>query len=130
MRRKRWRLVIILPALLCALSLATGCAIAEFGKARVDPFKIDMPSGLVGQDKGSIMKTLGNPDYVLNDANIEYWGYRNHNGWYVYPIYFSFGKIEAKDLILEFANNKVKSSYMIEKGSSIGIFAAPMSVTN
>jgi hypothetical protein len=111
------------------LALQSGCAIANYGKANVTTFDISTPSGLVGQDKESIMKTLGDPDFVATDKGIEYWGYKNHNGWY-FSFYISGGKIDSKDLILEFSNSKVTTAYLIDKGSSIGIFAQPMSVTN
>lgn len=105
------------------------CAVGEFGKANVSASKIHMPSGLHGQSKSAIMHTLGNPDYVLIEGGTEYWGYRNHNGWF-FNFYVSFGKTEAKDLILEFQGEVVQTAYLIDKGSSIGILTAPLSVAN
>jgi len=88
-----------------------------------------VPSGLIGQNKSSIMQILGNPDYVMSEGASEYWGYRNNNGWF-FSFYVSFGKTDAKDLILQFQNEKVKLAYLIDKGSSIGIMTAPLAVAN
>jgi outer membrane protein assembly factor BamE (lipoprotein component of BamABCDE complex) len=120
----------ILLMVLLALAFLPGCATANYGKSNVTTFDITMPSDLVGQDKESIMKTLGDPDFVTTDQNIEYWGYKNHNGWYFNLYYISGGKTDARDLIVEFSSGKVKTTYLIDKGSSIGIFAAPQAVAN
>jgi outer membrane protein assembly factor BamE (lipoprotein component of BamABCDE complex) len=112
------------------LVLQSGCAMAKYGKANVTTFDITVPDGLVGQDKESIMKILGDPNFVATDKGTEYWGYNNHNGWFVYLFYIAGGKTESRDLILEFLNSKVKTAYLIDKGSAIGIFAPPMSVVN
>jgi hypothetical protein len=120
----------MLLLMICSiLVLQSGCAIANYGKANVTTFDITVPSGLVGQDKESIMKTLGDPNFVATYEGTEYWGYKNHNGWY-FSFYISGGKTDSKDLILEFLDNKVKTAYLIDKGSAIGIFAQPMSVAN
>jgi hypothetical protein len=120
----------ILFLVLLAMAFLSGCATANYGKSNVTAFDITMPSDLVGQDKESIMKTLGDPDFVTTDKNTEYWGYKNHNGWYFYLLYISGGKTDARDLIVEFSNGKAKTTYLIDKGSSIGILAAPLSVAN
>jgi hypothetical protein len=121
----------MLLLMICSiLVLQFGCAMAKFGKANVTAFDITAPDGLVGQDKDSVMKILGEPNFVAIDESTEYWGYNNHNGWYIYLYYISGGKTESKDLILEFSNSKVKTGYLIDKGSAIGIFAAPMAVVN
>lgn len=112
------------------LVLQLGCAMAKYGKANVTAFDITAPDGLVGQDKEGVIKILGDPNFVTTDEGAEYWGYNNHNGWYVYLYYVSGGKTESRDLILEFLNSKVKTAYLIDKGSAIGIFAAPMAVGN
>ncbi|HHO75211.1 MAG TPA: hypothetical protein ENN05_02140 [Deltaproteobacteria bacterium] len=116
---------------LCSLLvLPLGCAIGKFGKAHITETNITVPAGLTGQDKASIIKVLGQPDFVATDNGTEYWGYHNQNGWYIYLYYVSGGKTEAKDLIVEFTGNKVLIAYLIDKGSSIGIFTAPVAVGN
>jgi hypothetical protein len=106
-----------------------GCAIGEFGKANVTPFDITVPSGVVGQNKSAIMKTLGNPDYVLTEAGTEYWGYRNHNGW-CWALYVIIGMTDSKDLIVEFQKDKAQTAYLVDKGTSIGIFMPPLAVAH
>jgi hypothetical protein len=124
-----FRLILLL--MICSiLVLQSGCAIAKYGKANVITFDITLPDGLVGQDKESIMKILGEPNFVAMDEGTEYWGYNNHNGWYFNLFYISGGKTESRDLILEFLVNKVKTAYLIDTGSAIGILASPMSVVN
>lgn len=128
--KKKGHILAIGFVLILAVVPLMCCAVGEFGKANVSAFNIDMPSGLDGQSKSSIMKTLGDPDYVLIEDGTEYWGYRNHNGWFLYLYYVSFGQTEAKDLILEFQGEVVHTVYLIDKGSSIGILTAPLSVAN
>ncbi len=128
-RKKRWKLIGLYSALLLLVVSQIGCAMGEFGKANVDAFNINVPSGLIGQNKSAITRILGNPSYVLTEGGTEYWGYRNHNGWYLW-VYVSFGMTEAKDLILEFQGDQVKTTYLIDKGSSIGILTAPLAVAN
>ena len=107
-----------------------GCAWGKFGKVEGSALDMTKPFGLKGQNKTSVMSVIGNPDFVLSEGKTEYWGYRNHNGWYFYALYVSFGRTEAKDLIVEFQNNKVKTAYLIHKGSSFGVFVPPSSVAN
>lgn len=130
MRIKKLRVILMYLGIGVVLAATTGCATAKFGKADMTAFAITAPAGLVGQDRASIMKVLGDPDFVLNEPGLDYWGYRNHNGWYVNLYYLSAGKTEAKDLILEFTGNIVKTAYFIDKGSSMGILASPLSVAN
>lgn len=111
------------------LVLQYGCAIGKFGKANISAFDITTPDGLVGQDKDGVIKTLGDPNFVTTDEGAEYWGYKNHNGWF-FSFYLMFGKTDSKDLILEFRDNKVKTAYLIDTGSAFGIFAPPMAVGN
>lgn len=127
---KKLRVIPVLLGIGLVLTITAGCATAKFGKANITTFDITAPSGLVGQDKASIAKALGDPDFIVSDQGLDYWGYKNQNGWYINLYYLSGGKIEAKDLIVEFAGEKVKTTYFIDKGSSIGILSAPMSVAN
>lgn len=108
----------------------SGCAWGKFGKLEGNAFHMNKPSGLIGQDKASVMNIIGNPDFVLDEGKTEYWGYRNHNGWYFVAYYANFGMTESKDLILEFHNDKVETSYLIHKGSSFGIIVPPYAVAN
>lgn len=115
-------------ALLLVATSQMGCALGDFGRANTTAFDINVPSGLLGQNKEAIMRTLGVPDNTVTAGGVEYWGYRNHNGWAVQFSYLTFGKAKAKDLVLEFAGGKVRSSYLIDKGSSLGIIATPLYV--
>ena len=128
--KQSWQLILLYLVMVLVLIPQIGCAVGKFGKANVDGFDIQSSSELKGQSKSAIVQSLGNPDYVLVDGKTEYWGYRNHNGWYLYLYYVSFGKTEAKDLILEFQDENVTEAYCVDKGSSIGILAAPLSVAN
>lgn len=121
---------LLLPILCFLLALPIGCATAKYGKADVTATQITAPGGIVGQEKASVVRILGEPNFVAVDKNIDYWGYRNQNGWYIYLYYVSFGKTEAKDLIVEFSGGKANSAYLIDKGSSVGIFTSPLAVGN
>ncbi len=116
--------------LVLLLFLISSCAWGKFGTVEGNAFDMTKPSGLIGQKKASVIDILGNPDFVLNERETDYWGYRNHNGWYFYGYFASFGKTEAKDLIVEFRKEKVETAYLIHKGSSIGIIVPPYAVAN
>jgi outer membrane protein assembly factor BamE (lipoprotein component of BamABCDE complex) len=120
----------VFVVLLLAAFSQIGCAKGKFGKTDGNFYNLSKPSDLHGQNKSAVMEKLGDPDFVLDEGKTDYWGYRNHNGWYFYAVYVSFGMTEAKDLIVEFQNNKVKTAYLIHKGSSIGVFVPPLSVAN
>lgn len=83
---------------------------------------------LMGKDKASLIKILGDPDFVTFEKEKEFWGYHNRKRWYLDLYYLSGGKSEAKDLVVELSDNKAKDAYLIKKGSSVGILAAPLSV--
>ena len=125
MRKQGFYIVLLLLVL-------SGCAWGKFGKADGNSFDMNKPSGLKGQNKASIMSVIGNPDFVLREGKTDYWGYRNHNGWYFNVLYsaLGFGKTEAKDLIVEFHGDKVETAYLIHKGSSFGIIVPPYAVAN
>lgn len=108
----------------------SACSVGKFGKAEGDYFTMNVPSGLIGRSKGEILKDLGQPDFLVVNEEIEYLGYPNHNGWYIYAFYVSFGKTEAKDLVLELNKNVVSNAYLVNQGFSIGILAAPSCVAN
>ena len=101
----------------------SGCAYGNFGK--IDLSK-GVPSGLNGQSKSDIIKTLGVPDSSVNTGSAEYWRFCNKKGKFI----ILFGETTEKDLILKFEGNNVTSSYVVDKGSSIGIFTTQGSVAN
>ncbi len=105
-------LLILLPV--AALS---GCAFGKFGKADMTYSKIYVPAGLMGQGKAEVIKLMGVPDSVAQAGEVEYWGYTNMTGYFV----LLFGKTVAEDVVLEFKDGKVISSYLADKGSSLGI---------
>jgi len=129
-RSEKFRVILICVGIGMVMALASGCATAKFGKAEMTMSSITTPDGLVGQDRASVMKKLGDPDFVLAEPGMDYWGYKNQVGWYIYLYYISGRKTEVQDLILEFVGDKVKTAYLIEKGSSIGILSPPASVSN
>jgi hypothetical protein len=129
-RSEKLRLILIYVGIGMVLALASGCATGKFGKADMTMSSITAPDGLVGQDRVSVMKILGDPDFVLAEPGMDYWGYSNQVGWYFYLYYISGGKTEVKDLILEFVGDKVKTAYLIDKGSSFGILSPPASISN
>jgi hypothetical protein len=102
----------------------SGCAFGKFGKANSDYFNVNVPSGLSGQNKASVLKTLGVPNTTMVEGGTDYWVYNNKNGFFI----ALYGKTTASDLVLEFKNDQVANAYLVDKGSSVGIFAAPGSV--
>lgn len=125
MGRKRQVLGLCFALLFMGASML-GCAFGSFGKANVSHSEINVPSGLNGQSKSAILKTLGVPDSIANAGETEYWGYKNKSGFFV----LLYGRTQEKDLVLEFKGDKVTSSYLVDKGSSTGIFATQGSVAN
>jgi hypothetical protein len=123
--KKRIVFLVSIVCLLAAVAL-TGCAFGNFGKANMSYSDINIPSGLMGQGKADVIKTLGVPNSVARSGDIEYWGYNNKCGFFV----LLYGKTIEKDLVLELKDGKVSSSYLVDKGSSIGIFAGQGAVAN
>jgi hypothetical protein len=80
----------------------------------------------MGLSKTDVIKTLGVPNCTARSADVEYWGYDNKCGFFV----LLFGKTQEKDLVLELKDGKVSSTYLVDKGSSIGIFAYQGAVGN
>lgn len=128
--RKWWQIIRLYLVASIFVVFQVSCGFGKYGKAEVDSFNINVPSGLNGQSKTNIVKMLGAPHSTVSAGGTEYWKYENHNGWYVYLFYVSFGSTETKDLILELRNDKVETAYLLNKGSSIGILTAPSSVAN
>lgn len=125
MNRKKQGLGLCLGVLFMAASIS-GCAFGSYGKANVGSFDINIPSGLNGQNKSAIVKTLGVPDSNVMAGGTEYWRYRNKGGYFI----LLYGSTKEKDLVLEFKGDKVTSSYLVDKGSSVGIFAPQGAVSN
>lgn len=103
----------------------SGCAFGNFGKANMTYSEINVPAGLMGQGKAEVIRMMGVPDSVAQSGKVEYWGYSNKAGFYV----LIFGKTIQKDVVLEFKDGKVAASYLVDKGSSLGILAAQGSVS-
>ncbi|MDY6905936.1 MAG: hypothetical protein SWH61_14765 [Thermodesulfobacteriota bacterium] len=115
----------LLVLLCCIAVLVSGCAFGKFGYANFED-GINIPPGLEGQNKGEIIQMIGVPDSVVTFEGVDYWRYANKKGVYV----LLFGKTRAKDMVLVFENNTVTSSRLVDRGSSIGIFAAQGAVAN
>lgn len=115
----------LLVCILVAIT-ASGCAFGSFGKANLSYSDITVPSGLIGTSKSDAVKALGVPSSVAHSGDTEYWGYNNKAGYFV----LLFGKTIEKDLVLELKDGKVSASYLVDKGSSFGIFANQGSVGN
>ena len=65
-----------------------GCGFGSYGKANVDYFDIQIPSGLNGQNKSGIIKILGIPNSTVKTDEAEYWRYKNKAGFFI----FLYGK--------------------------------------
>ena len=104
----------------------SGCAFGKIGKATMSYSEISVPSGLMGQGKAEIIKTLGVPDSIAKAGDTEYWGYSNKCGYFV----LLFGQTKQKDVVLEFKDGKVAANYLVDKGSSMGIFTGQGTVGN
>jgi hypothetical protein len=114
---------IIMVVLVLAVS---GCAFGKIGKATMSYTEISVPSGLMGQGKVDVIKTLGVPESIAKAGDTEYWGYSNKCGYYV----LLFGQTKQKDVVLEFKDGKVAANYLVDKGSSMGIFTGQGTVGN
>jgi hypothetical protein len=111
--------------LLIAASTLSGCAFGNFGKADMTFSKMNVPMGLTGQDKEQVLKKMGVPDSVTRVGEKEYWDYNNKCGYFV----LLFGKTIEKDLILDFKDGKVSSSFLVDKGRSMGLFSSQGAVS-
>jgi hypothetical protein len=120
--------ICIIVSILCLFltGAVSGCAFGNFGKANMSYSDITVPAGLTGQSKADVIKALGVPNSVARSGDIEYWGYSNKCGYFV----LLFGKTIEKDLVLEVKGGTVTSTYLVDKGSSLGIFATQGSVSN
>jgi hypothetical protein len=107
-------------ALALASSALSGCAFGNFGKADMTYSKMNVPDGLRDRNKEQILSKMGVPDSVTRVGETEYWDYNNKCGYYV----LLFGKTIEKDLILEIREGKVASSYLVDKGNSMGLLSS------
>lgn len=105
-------------ALLFIGASVSGCAFSKFGKASVSYFDIEVPAWLTGKAKTDVLKSLGVPDSIVKAGGSEYWVYKNKCGFFILII----GQTYEKDLIVVFKGDKVGSSYLVENGSSVGVF--------
>ncbi len=103
-----------------------GCAFGKYGKAQMTYSEIMIPPGINPKmsTKTDIINLLGAPDFSTKLKNKEIWVYRNHSGFYL----LVYGKVQSKDLVIEFAGDRVDSYRLIDKGEAWGILAAPGSV--
>ncbi|MBI4837920.1 MAG: hypothetical protein HY806_02005 [Nitrospirae bacterium] len=124
-RTKQYRRSFMILGALLVL-VVSGCAFGNFGKTVQGGYGIDEPSGIIGNDKSSVLTTLGVPDSMIIVNDTEYWAYRNKSGWFVMLV----GVTKEKDLVIEFKGNKVVSANLVAKGTSIGILAAQGTVAN
>ncbi len=103
-----------------------GCAFGKHGQANSGYFGVELPPIPPGMNKTEVIRTLGVPDSSVSFGGNEYWRYRNVSGWFLLFV----GSTNEKDLIIEFSENKVRTSYLTEKGSSFGIFMIQGAVAN
>lgn len=106
--------------------VVSGCAFGDFGRTANGGFGIDEPTGIIGQNKSSVLTTLGVPGSVVVANDTEYWGYRNKAGWFV----LVGGVTREKDIVVEFKGNKAVAAYLVDQGKSFGIFTAQGTVAN
>lgn len=112
--------------LVLGVMMISGCAFGNFGKATMSYSEISIPAGLMGQGKVDVIKQLGVPEAIAKAGDVEYWGYSNKCGYFV----LLYGKTLQKDVVLEFKDGKVAANYLVDKGSSMGIFAPQGAVAN
>lgn len=108
-----------------AAAVLSGCAFGNFGRADMTYSKMEVPKGLTGADKEEVLTHLGVPDSVTRDGSTEYWSYRNKCGYYM----LLFGQTLEKDLVLNFKEGKVASSFLVDKGETTGLLSSQGSVT-
>lgn len=116
----RWRDFSIL---IIALFILGGCAFGKYGKAQMTYSDIMIPSGINPKmtTKTDVINLLGAPDFSTHVEGKDIWVYKNHSGFYI----ILYGKVQAKDLVIEFSGDKVDSYRLVERGEAWGILAPP-----
>ncbi len=121
MKKKQLKPLNCLLLIILGLCL-NGCALGKKGSANPSYITINLPDGLNGQSKEQIVKRLGVPEYVLQEGELEYWGYENKRGWYLYiPVTKGIGVSQAKKIELAFSKGKVIDSFLREQSFSWGL---------
>jgi len=124
-----YRIMIALILAACSLPvLLCGCASIGSGRTASVEEAAPVHLQLMGKDKEGIIKILGDPDFIAFEKEKEFWGYHKNKRWYFDLHYLSGGRAEAKDLVVQLTNGRAKDVYLIDKGSSVGILAVPLSV--
>ncbi|MDY6905937.1 MAG: hypothetical protein SWH61_14770 [Thermodesulfobacteriota bacterium] len=110
---------------------ASGCAYGKFGNVPKDILydEAALTAEFEGRSGEAILDTLGDPDAVLTDGEMEYWRYRNDKGFF-FNYYISFGTTDVRDLILTLENDRVTDVALLKYGSGLGIFSPAASVAN
>jgi hypothetical protein len=119
------RFILSLCVFVFAAFTLSGCAIGNFGKASMSSMKMDVPPGLSGKDKEQVLRQLGVPDAVTMNGPTEYWSFHNTCGYYV----LLFGKTLDKDLVLDFRDGRVASSFLVDKGQTMGLLSSQSALT-
>lgn len=117
-------ILLILPLLL----YLGGCASTMSGRGMAAEGAAARTAGLNGKSRETIIKTLGDPDFVTSESGSEYWGYHVRDAWHLNLYYGSAGKVEASDVVMKLTDGRVVETFMIDKGSSLGIISAPLSM--
>lgn len=103
-----------------------GCAFGHYGQANTGYFDIVIPQIENGATKLEIIKSFGVPNSSVSFNDTDYWRYRNVSGWFM----FLGGVTKEKDLVIEFKADKAISSYILDKGKSMGILMLQGAVSN
>jgi outer membrane protein assembly factor BamE (lipoprotein component of BamABCDE complex) len=105
--------------------LSAGCASTRFGRDLSPEDAIALTEGLTGKNKEQVLTQLGVPDSVTRDGETEYWDYNNKCGFYL----LLFGQTLEKDLVLDFKGGRVASSFLVDKGGTVGVLSSQGAVT-
>jgi hypothetical protein len=118
----------IIPLLIFLLMTSFGCASTRFGQDLTPENELSVAQGLKGKDKETLIRTLGDPDFITRDREAEYWGYHRSDSWHLSLYYASAGRIQARDLVVKLMDNHAADAFVIGKGSSMGIISDPLSM--
>lgn len=121
-------IILKLMLLLSIILYSAGCASTRFGRDLSPEDTRALTAGLKGKDKETLIRTLGDPDFITSEKGSEYWGYHNRDGWHLSLYYGSAGKVEASDLVLKLKDSRSTDAFVIGKGSSTGFITSPLSM--